>query len=103
MNYEKIDKYIIQKQNIIDSKNIYFFLQLHELLDELTKDNEQLQTKNEHCEYLTNVFNVCIDFFDCIIILFELFIQSITSEYDSGIELHIIDESPMSKRQKTHI
>jgi uncharacterized protein (DUF1778 family) len=59
--------------------------QLHELLDELTKENEQLQAKNEHCEYLTNVFN------------------SITSEYDSGIELHIIDESPMSKRQKTHI
>jgi hypothetical protein len=59
--------------------------QLHELLDELTKENEQLQAKNEHCEYLTNVFN------------------SITSEYDSGIELHITDESPMPKRQKTHI
>ncbi|CAM4858599.1 unnamed protein product [Rotaria socialis] len=59
--------------------------QLHELLDELTKENEKLQAKNEHCEYLTNVFN------------------SMTSEYDSGIELHITDESPMSKRQKTHI
>ncbi|CAF2104574.1 unnamed protein product [Rotaria magnacalcarata] len=59
--------------------------QLHELLDELTKENEKLQVKNEHCEYLTNVFN------------------SMTSEYDSGIELHITDESPMSKRQKTHI
>ncbi|CAF3935744.1 unnamed protein product [Adineta steineri] len=59
--------------------------QLHELLDELTKENEQLHAKNEHCEYLTNVFN------------------SITSEYDSGIELHITDESPVSKRQKTHI
>ncbi|CAF0979597.1 unnamed protein product [Rotaria sordida] len=59
--------------------------QLHELLEELTKENEQLQAKSEHCEYLTNVFN------------------SMTSEYDSGIELHITDESPMSKRQKTHI
>ncbi len=103
MNYEKIDKYIIQKQNIIDSKNIYFFLQLHELLDELTKDNEQLQTKNEHCEYLTNVFNVCLFLFEYLILFFLIFIQSITSEYDSGIELHVIDESPKPKRQKTHI
>ncbi|UJR25394.1 hypothetical protein I4U23_006742 [Adineta vaga] len=59
--------------------------QLHELFNELTKENDHLQAKHEHCEYLTNVFN------------------SITSEYDSGIELHITDESPVSKRQKTHI
>ncbi|CAF0749409.1 unnamed protein product [Adineta steineri] len=49
--------------------------QLHELVDELTKENEELQTKNEQCEYLTNIFN------------------SIISEYDSGIELHSINES----------
>ncbi|CAF0754154.1 unnamed protein product [Rotaria sordida] len=59
--------------------------QLHELLDELTKENEQLQRKSEQCEYLTNIFN------------------SIMSEHDSGIELNIIDESPVSKRQKVYI
>ncbi|CAF0852131.1 unnamed protein product [Rotaria sp. Silwood1] len=58
--------------------------QLHELLDELTKENEKLQSKSEQCEYLTNIFN------------------SIMSEHDSGIELHIIDESPASKRQKVY-
>ncbi|CAF1135696.1 unnamed protein product [Adineta ricciae] len=59
--------------------------QLHELLDELSKENDHLRAKSEHCVYLTNVFN------------------SMTSEYDSGIEVPAIDESPVSKRQKTHI
>ncbi|CAF0820807.1 unnamed protein product [Adineta ricciae] len=49
--------------------------QLHQLLDELTKENEQLQIKSEQCEYLNNVFN------------------SIMSENDSGIELHTTNES----------
>jgi uncharacterized protein YeeX (DUF496 family) len=56
--------------------------QLHELLDELTKENEQLQMKNEQCEYLTNIFH------------------SIISEYDNGIEMHIIDKSPGRKQAK---
>ncbi|CAF0823815.1 unnamed protein product [Adineta ricciae] len=49
--------------------------QLHQLLDELTKENEQLQIKSEQCEYLNNIFN------------------SIMSENDSGIELHTTNES----------
>lgn len=49
--------------------------QLHELFHELNKENQQLQIKNEQCQYLTNVFN------------------SIISEYDSGIELHSNDDS----------
>ncbi len=61
INCEKIDKYIIEnKSNKKKKKKRFFFSsQLHQLFDELTKENEQLQTKNEQCEYLTNIFNVC--------------------------------------------
>ena len=31
---------------------------LHNLLEQLNKENEFLQAKSEHCEYLTHVFNV---------------------------------------------
>jgi len=59
--------------------------QLHEIVEELNKENEQLRAISEHSEYLKNIFN------------------KVTSEYDSGIDLCMTGsesiESP-AKRQK---
>jgi hypothetical protein len=59
----KLEEATRENQQVITRKSIFFnhnsyFFKLHDIVDGLNKDNDNLRAIADHCEYLTDIIEV---------------------------------------------